>query len=230
MARKFSLLFAVLLVLATLLFLVGCSDDSTDNPIITPSSLTVTAPATGDNWIVGTVHNITWTDDGVDAVDIGYSTNGGASWIGLVQDAPGNSYAWTVPNTPSTTCLIAMRSSADTTVTDLSGAFTISLPVLVGTWFADSAAVYPTLGLDSMRYEFALDSAYTQTQWAGMSFIMEDGDYLAITDSIRFHITSDDSTYTRWYHQQSATALQLDVYGQTIDLVDTLYTVTFRKR
>ncbi len=69
-------------------------------------SIGVTAPNGGETWNGGSVHNITWTqtDNGV-SDSIYYSTDGGASWIGVAHyPTPPDplQHAWTVPNTPTT--------------------------------------------------------------------------------------------------------------------------------
>lgn len=69
-------------------------------------SATVTSPNGGENWVVGSSHNISWTDYdnvGVTAYKIDYSTNSGSSWITIQDWTSGDphTYLWTVPNTPS---------------------------------------------------------------------------------------------------------------------------------
>jgi hypothetical protein len=89
--------------------------------------LWVTSPLGGELWQVGTVHNITWqTDDSVSNVKIEYSTNGGSSWATIASStANDGSYAWTVPNAPSTNCFIRVSDAADGKPTDNSGKFSI---------------------------------------------------------------------------------------------------------
>ncbi|KPL04746.1 MAG: hypothetical protein AMJ73_03815 [candidate division Zixibacteria bacterium SM1_73] len=75
-----------------------------------PPEVTVTAPNGGEVMTVGQVYTITWnaTDDvGVSSISIYYSYDGGANY-NLVDNLSGNpgSYDWTVPNTPSTQCLV----------------------------------------------------------------------------------------------------------------------------
>jgi hypothetical protein len=244
MSRKIWLTLAAALVLGVLLFALGCSDsNTTNNPL--PGTLTLTAPAVGDNWIVGTSRNITWTEQNVGSVDLAYSTNGGTNWISIATAVENvTSHPWTIPNTPSATCKVRVRDTADSTVSSTSGTFSISLPALVGTWTARVSATDSSVFFiaDSMRYVFALDSAYTATQWVSTTDILETGDYLNLTsvstDSIRFHVTSydgtpvtGDSTYTRKYSLPTATTMNIQVFGLTEDLArDTLYTVIFHKQ
>ncbi len=73
----------------------------------TPPTVSVAAPNGGEDWKAGSTHSITWTatdDVGVTAVDLAYSTNGGASFPNPIATGLANSgsYSWTVPNAPGT--------------------------------------------------------------------------------------------------------------------------------
>ena len=73
-----------------------------------PPVVGVTSPAGGETWKAGSTHAITWTatdNVGVTAVDLAYSTDGGASYPNIIATGLANSgtYAWTVPNAPGTT-------------------------------------------------------------------------------------------------------------------------------
>ncbi|HOW80542.1 MAG TPA: S8 family serine peptidase, partial [Verrucomicrobiota bacterium] len=90
-------------------------------------SVTVTSPNGGENWMVGTAHNITWTWLGaVNNVNIDYSIDGGTSWTSIATNQPNaGSYSWTVPTiaTPQNNCLVRVREYGCTTsVTDQSNA------------------------------------------------------------------------------------------------------------
>jgi len=88
---------------------------------IGPVQINVIAPNGGETWQVGSTHNISWISSGNSgSVRIEYSTNNGSSWTGIVTNTPDiGSYAWTVPNTPSTTCLVRI-SDTDGSPTDQS--------------------------------------------------------------------------------------------------------------
>jgi hypothetical protein len=75
-----------------------------------PPEVTVTAPNGGEVMNVGQTYTITWTatdDVGVSSISIYYSYDGGTNYD-LVDELAGNpgSYNWSVPNTPSTQCLV----------------------------------------------------------------------------------------------------------------------------
>ena len=78
-----------------------------------PPDVTVTAPNGGEVWTAGNVSTITWnaTDNvGVTSISLSYSYDGGSNY-NLIDNLSGNpgSYDWTVPNTPSTTCLVKVE-------------------------------------------------------------------------------------------------------------------------
>jgi hypothetical protein len=73
-------------------------------------SVQVTIPNGGEVWDINDVHAIEWiaTDNvAVDSVTIQYSTNGGTNWLDIATgEANDSTYDWTIPATPSTTCLV----------------------------------------------------------------------------------------------------------------------------
>jgi hypothetical protein len=86
-------------------------------------NITVTSPNGGEVWQVGSSQNITWTSSGTSGtVKIEYSTNNGSSWTTILASTPDDgSQSWTVPNVPSTTCLVRV-SDTDGSPVDISNA------------------------------------------------------------------------------------------------------------
>lgn len=97
--------------------------------IVPSPSITVTSPNGGENWLVNSSHNITWTSSGVVGyVRIEYSTDGGDSWAAVDLSTPNEgSYNWTIPNTPSNNCLLRITAfDIDGSPADMSdGVFSI---------------------------------------------------------------------------------------------------------
>ncbi|MEO5989703.1 MAG: Ser-Thr-rich GPI-anchored membrane family protein [Candidatus Eisenbacteria bacterium] len=86
-------------------FTIGGTPD-TQAPVAT-----LTSPAGGESWPVGSSQNITWTatdDIVVSSIDLALSTDGGASFPTTIATAIANSgtFAWTVPGTPSSTARV----------------------------------------------------------------------------------------------------------------------------
>jgi hypothetical protein len=100
---------------------------------------TVTSPNGGENWQIASTKNIEWNSSNVANVKIEYSTNNGTNWITVVASlsAAAGTFAWTVPNTPSTQCLVRISDAANSSVIDVSnGTFTISSSGQVLNWAA----------------------------------------------------------------------------------------------
>jgi hypothetical protein len=95
----------------------------------TAASLALDSPDGTEVWEVGTVHNITWTSIGDvgDYVMLEYSTDGGVSvWVEIIPSTLNDGqYEWTIPDDPSTDCVVKV-SSTSTAYEDTSAAvFTI---------------------------------------------------------------------------------------------------------
>jgi len=89
------------------------------------STITVVSPNGFENWLVGSAHNITWTNTGtITNVKIEYTTNSGGTWNVLSASTTNTgSYSWTIPNTPSTTCKVRVSDAAVSAVKDTSNMY-----------------------------------------------------------------------------------------------------------
>ncbi len=108
--------------------------DVSDNAFTISPAVIVTAPNGGEDWPVDEQHNITWTSQDITNVKIEYSTDNGSAWLNVVASVPAasGSYSWTIPNTPSTECLVRISDTGNATVNDVSdSSFTISALVTV---------------------------------------------------------------------------------------------------
>ncbi|HOY32114.1 MAG TPA: hypothetical protein PKW80_09565 [Bacteroidales bacterium] len=115
------------------------SDLSNLNFTITPA-LVVSTPNGGESWQVGgSAQNIVWNGYGTsNSFLLEYSVNAGGSWASIVNTTfspSGNTYtyAWTIPNNPSTACLVRVTDNGSSCKTDASdNLFTIApaTPVL----------------------------------------------------------------------------------------------------
>jgi len=103
-------------------------DDFVILPVPGQATVQVTSPNGGENWFVNSQQNITWTSSNVNNVNIDYSTNNGGAWLNIASSVPASngSYNWTIPNTPSTECIVRVSSSSVGSVFDISdNVFTI---------------------------------------------------------------------------------------------------------
>lgn len=80
-----------------------------------PPGLTITSPVGGEYLKVGSVHDITWISfQVVGNVKIEYSTDGKVTWSTITGSTTNDeSYPWTVPNAPSSTCFVRISEAAD---------------------------------------------------------------------------------------------------------------------
>jgi hypothetical protein len=105
--------------------------DTSDAVFTIPNNpyITVTYPNGGEDLKVDSVYNITWTSYSTSGnIKIEYSTDNGNSWDEEAASTPDDgSHSWTIPNTPSDSCLVRL-SDTDDDPSDVSDAvFTISL-------------------------------------------------------------------------------------------------------
>ena len=91
-------------------------------------SISLTSPNGGENWTVGSVEEITWSSSGTSGtVDLAYSTNNGSSWTTIESGTTDDgSYDWTIPDDPSTECLVRVSDTDGDPSDDSNATFTIS--------------------------------------------------------------------------------------------------------
>ncbi len=142
---------------------VAAGWSATYTTLVPPTSITITSPNGGENWQVGSIHNITWTASGTSGtVRIEYSTNNGSSWTNVIASTPDDgSQSWTIPNAPSTNCIVRV-SDSDGSPTDISNSvFTISSGTSVGcineTFTASSGTVTDNSGTSDYLNNMSCD-------------------------------------------------------------------------
>ncbi len=95
--------------------------------------ITITSPKGGEDWEIGSSHNILWKSTDVINVKLEYSTNEGANWILIADSIPSssNSYLWSVPKILSNRCKVKVSSCEDSSIYKIShGTFKIIGPVI----------------------------------------------------------------------------------------------------
>jgi Leucine-rich repeat (LRR) protein len=97
------------------------------NVTVVEPFITVITPNGGEDWQVGSNHDITWTSAGTSGnVSIEYSTNG-SSWSNIIPSTPDDgTYSWTIPSTPSTSCLVRVLDTDGSPSDQSNAVFTIS--------------------------------------------------------------------------------------------------------
>ncbi len=88
------------------------------------AEIAVTSPNGSEDWQVASNHDITWTSSNTSgAVQIEYSTNNGSSWSDIITSIPDTgAYSWTIPDTPSDSCLVRITDTIGTSPSDTSDA------------------------------------------------------------------------------------------------------------
>jgi len=94
------------------------------NVTVTPSTtnLTLLSPNGGEEWQVGSNHDIQWTSSNIDSIKIEFSSNNGNDWNLVATDiqASQNKYSWIVPDVISQSSKVKIISLTDTTYFDQS--------------------------------------------------------------------------------------------------------------
>lgn len=144
----------------------------------------VNSPNGGEVWTVGSTQQIRWTatdNVGVTGIDLAYSINAGACWIGIASGEPSSGvYSWMIPNTASAPCLVRVTASdaAGNSASDTSDAtFEIRQPQVlptvtlsvpdggeiwdVGTSQAIRWTTTSATGIDSIDLEYSCDNGIT---------------------------------------------------------------------
>jgi len=112
------------------------ADTSDGNFAIILPTLTITSPVGGERWMTGSQHAITWTRTelpGTVRVEFNPNFPGGA-WTTLATGIGGNSYNWTITQTPTGNARIRVISEEQPMFTDASGNFAVTDPALALTW------------------------------------------------------------------------------------------------
>ncbi len=123
--------------------------ESSTIPDPTPPEVTILVPNGGESWQAGQSYAITWNASdnvGITSTEIDYSYDGGGAWHD-VASLPGNpgSYDWTVPNTPSTQCLVMVQcfDAASNVGLDQSDGFFTILELVEEPMYVNSISIIP---------------------------------------------------------------------------------------
>jgi hypothetical protein len=199
------------------------SDEVSATPPGIPATITATSPNGGESWVVGSTHNITWTTTGAIAnVKIEYSTNGGTAWSTVIASTSNTgTFPWTVPNTPSTQCLVQVSEALTGTPADMSNAvFSIassSSVAISGTVTAGGTAL-PNVAMNGLPGNPVTNASgqYTGTvdyNWTGIVTPSKTGYTFSPTNRAYSNITSSQSSQD--YSGSSIITYTVSGYVQT---------------
>jgi photosystem II stability/assembly factor-like uncharacterized protein len=94
-------------------------------PVSSVQAVGVLSPNGGENWAYGTTQNITWTASNIVNMKIEYKTGPAGPWQTIAASVPATSgsYAWLVPNTPTTQARVRVSDALDSSPDDSSNAY-----------------------------------------------------------------------------------------------------------
>ena len=107
----------------------GAIDElSISNVVREYKSVVLISPVGGESWKAASTKTIQWDAYLTGKLNIAYSTNNGTNWIAVAQNIEDSlgKYEWTVPNTPSTNCIVALQLLSTMELIKSPSTFTIS--------------------------------------------------------------------------------------------------------
>lgn len=146
-------------------------DDDELNWYNVTETLTLTEPVAGDSVASESDFTIRWVSSGVPAVDLEFSSDGGASWAIVAKGITGTeAYAWSTPDIASQDCRIRVTDASDASPSATSGSFSLffskpSLTIIAPNGGEDLEAGSATNiewvstgEIDSVKIEFSSDN------------------------------------------------------------------------
>ncbi|MCK9426302.1 MAG: T9SS type A sorting domain-containing protein [Ignavibacteriaceae bacterium] len=162
--------------------------------------LDLTSPNLNEGWTIGTTKNITWSSSAIANVKLEYSTNNGSIWQSIIAsvDATLGTYAWTIPNEPSSQSLVKISDVTTASIQDSStssfiiGKIAVTEP-LAGSFYQAGKVLtvkWTSQGINNVRIAYTTDNG---SNWNTLSNIIN-----AATGTFNFTIPSNlNSTQAR---------------------------------
>lgn len=161
--------------------------------ILEQRTITVTAPDNGETWYIGVIEIITWNSTGaISTVSIDYSIDNGSSWNPVIAStANTGTYPWTIPNTPSTQCLVRISDTAGPATDTSNAVFTIPPPQISSVERDALIAFYNSTGGDNYWFDNSnwkkpgdptqFNDPGTENTWLGVTCNAENTHVIGIT-------------------------------------------------
>jgi hypothetical protein len=160
--------------------------DMTDQVFEIHESITITAPAGGEEWMAGTPQEIHWISAGIESIGIWYGQEGDWTPIADALPAASGSHLWTVPNDPRLARVVVFDAS-DSDPFVVSNEFEIYSPTVTVTqpnggesWIVGTSQsiTWDWRGaFDTVSIDYATDATGKQTWQTVVSETENDGEY-----------------------------------------------------
>lgn len=142
---------------------------------ITSPNIQVTAPNGDESWAVGSTEAITWNAvNGINNVNIEFSTNSGTTWQPVASNLPNtSSYPWLIPSAISNTCRVRVSDASNFLTKDISDAnfaivapeFRITAPNGNENWYAGTTRTISWIDnqgiIPQIKIELSIDGGTT---------------------------------------------------------------------
>jgi len=178
--------------------------------------LDLISPDGNEGWTIGTTKNIMWVSSGVSNVKLEYSTNNGSIWqsVAVSVTASLGTYAWTIPNEPSSQMIVKISDAATPSIQDSStatfivGKIAVTEP-LAGSFYQSGKVLtvkWTSQGVNNVRIAYTTDNG---SIWTTLPNIIN-----AATETFNFTIPSNlNSTQARIKVSDAATGQIKDSSG-----------------
>jgi hypothetical protein len=122
---------------------------------ISPTLVTVRSPDGGERFRSATTLEIKWESEGMETVDLSYSTDSGTTWNVIAAGVPASRklYFWDLPQISSERCLVRVANSARLSTADVSdGVFTVAdFPVRALSFSGKEIVTIPAIPIPSPK-------------------------------------------------------------------------------
>jgi hypothetical protein len=198
-------------------------DQSNSEFTISPiPEIVVLSPDGGESWQAGNSHDILWTSCGTSGnVQIFYSVNNGLSWTEIIHSTPDcGIYSWTIPDTPSSRCLVRVTDTDGSPADQSNSAFSVTaIPAITVT--------SPNRG-ETWRVGTNQNITWTSTGTSGNVRILYSIDSGSNWSEI-IESTPDDGSYI-WtipdFQSTDCLVMISDSDGGPVDQSNVLFTIT----
>ncbi len=181
-------------------------------------SISLISPNGGGTYYISDVDTIKWYDrDSTDNIEISYTTDNGSTWQVIDTVSNTGSYVWTIPNTPSDSCRVKVKSTEYTGVEDISNEMFVIKKKIELTTFNNG--IYYVSDTDTIKWES--DTSIHQVE---ISYTIDDGSNWTVIDTV-----NDANMYVWDINTIASDSCRIKIlsidYPDVYDISDTVFSV-----